>query len=49
MTTGHGANGLLMGPYSAKLVAQQVAGLEADLDLTAFSPSRFCTGGQSPV
>jgi glycine/D-amino acid oxidase-like deaminating enzyme len=41
VATGHGANGLLMGPYSAKLVATSMVGMGCDLDITAFSPSRF--------
>jgi D-amino-acid dehydrogenase len=39
--TGHGANGLLLGPYSAHLVAQLVQGGAPELDLAAFSPARF--------
>jgi D-amino-acid dehydrogenase len=39
--TGHGANGLLLGPYSAHLVARVVLGRTPELDLAAFSPARF--------
>jgi D-amino-acid dehydrogenase len=39
--TGHGANGLLLGPYSARLVADLVAGRSPALDLTPFRPDRF--------
>jgi len=39
--TGHGANGLLLGPYSAALVAAGIAGAPATA--TPYSPSRFST------
>lgn len=39
--TGHGANGLLLGPYSAHLVAALVRGGTPALDLTPFRPERF--------
>jgi D-amino-acid dehydrogenase len=39
--TGHGANGLLLGPYSARLVASLVAGRAPALDLAPFSVERF--------
>lgn len=38
--TGHGAGGLLLGPYSAHLVAAQVAGADPGLDLSPFRPDR---------
>jgi D-amino-acid dehydrogenase len=38
--SGHGANGLLMGPYSAALVAAGVLG-EARPELTLYGPARF--------
>ena len=38
--TGHGAEGLLLGPYSARLVVQQVLGDDPDSDLTPFRPDR---------
>ena len=43
VATGHGANGLLLGPMSGALVADQVlAGPPtADVDLHPFSPARF--------
>jgi glycine/D-amino acid oxidase-like deaminating enzyme len=43
VATGHGANGLLLGPISAALVADQVLGRPStnDVDLTPFSPARF--------
>ncbi len=41
VATGHGANGLLLGPYSARLVAQAVLGQEPDHDLAPFAPTRF--------
>lgn len=39
--TGHGANGLLLGPYSAHLVAALVAGNAPAMDITPFSVERF--------
>jgi glycine/D-amino acid oxidase-like deaminating enzyme len=41
VATGHGANGLLLGPISGKLIADLVAGRPRDLDLAPFSPARF--------
>jgi D-amino-acid dehydrogenase len=48
VATGHGANGLLLGPVSGAAVADLVVGdgtigrsLNLDLDLTPFSPARF--------
>jgi D-amino-acid dehydrogenase len=43
VATGHGANGLLLGPVSGAAVADLVLGrsLTLDLDLTPFSPARF--------
>ena len=44
VATGHGASGLLLGPYTAKLLADQIAGT-ADRTMSAFwstlSPARF--------
>jgi D-amino-acid dehydrogenase len=39
--TGHGANGLLLGPYSAHLVARVIVGEEPGVDLLPFSAQRF--------
>jgi D-amino-acid dehydrogenase len=39
--TGHGANGLLLGPYSAHLVARLIRGEAPKQELTAFLPDRF--------
>jgi D-amino-acid dehydrogenase len=39
--TGHGANGLLLGPYSARLVAELVAGKEPSMELSPFGAERF--------
>ena len=40
--TGHGANGLLLGPYSARLVADaRSPGVHPALDLTPFGAERF--------
>ena len=43
VATGHGANGLLLGPISGAVVADQVLARPSalDLDLTPFSPARF--------
>jgi len=43
VATGHGANGLLLGPVSGAAIADVVLGrsLNLDLDLTPFSPARF--------
>jgi D-amino-acid dehydrogenase len=45
VATGHGANGLLLGPVSGAIVAGMVLGrsLNLNLDLTPFSPARFQT------
>jgi D-amino-acid dehydrogenase len=40
VATGHGANGLLLGPYSARLVAANVLG-DAVAELEPFTPARF--------
>ena len=41
VATGHGATGLMLGPYSGKVVADLVRGAEPDVDLSAFEPDRF--------
>jgi D-amino-acid dehydrogenase len=41
VATGHGADGLLLGPVSGRLVATLVQGQDPGLDLAPFSPSRF--------
>ena len=41
VATGHGANGLLLGPVSGALVADVVCGREPALDLTPFRADRF--------
>lgn len=41
VATGHGANGLLLGPVSGKLVADVVRGVQPDVMLTPFSAARF--------
>jgi D-amino-acid dehydrogenase len=43
--TGHGADGLLLGPYSAHLVAREIVGEPPELDLTRFRPERFVPTG----
>ena len=39
--TGHGANGLLLGPYSAHLVAALVSGRRPAMDIAPFGVERF--------
>ena len=39
--TGHGANGLLLGPVSGALIADLVVGRAPRIDLAPFSPARF--------
>jgi glycine oxidase len=41
VATGHGANGLLLGPVTGALVAGMIAGTEPPIDLAPFSPARF--------
>jgi D-amino-acid dehydrogenase len=41
LVTGHGPSGLTLGPYSAKLVAEQMLGKAHETDLSPFSVSRF--------
>ena len=41
VATGHGASGLLLGPISGKLVADQIFGRATEVDLEPFSPARF--------
>jgi D-amino-acid dehydrogenase len=44
VATGHGANGLLQGPYSGRVLASQIAGLEGADEVplpAAFDPRRF--------
>jgi D-amino-acid dehydrogenase len=41
VATGHGANGLLLGPVSARLVADVVRCDAPALDLAPFAPDRF--------
>jgi D-amino-acid dehydrogenase len=43
VATGHGANGLLLGPHTAHLVAAAVLGPDPR-ELEPFSPSRFSPG-----
>jgi D-amino-acid dehydrogenase len=38
---GHGANGLLLGPVSGRIIADVVAGRDPGVDLTPFAPGRF--------
>jgi D-amino-acid dehydrogenase len=41
VASGHGANGLLLGPVSGKMIADLVAGREPSVVLTRFAPGRF--------
>jgi D-amino-acid dehydrogenase len=41
VATGHGANGLLLGPVTGALIADIVTEKEPSLDLTPLSPTRF--------
>jgi D-amino-acid dehydrogenase len=41
VATGHGANGLLLGPLTGALVADLVQGTPPPMDLGPFSPARF--------
>jgi D-amino-acid dehydrogenase len=43
VATGHGADGLLLGPLSGALVADVVCGREPTVDITPFSADRFVT------
>ncbi len=41
LATGHGANGLQLGPYTGKLAADWALGLPAEFDVTPYSIERF--------
>src|SRR5439155_22889702 len=41
VATGHGANGLLLGPVSGRVVADLLAGRTPPVDVSAFSPARL--------
>ncbi|MFB6219908.1 MAG: NAD(P)/FAD-dependent oxidoreductase [Halolamina sp.] len=41
VATGHGPTGLMLGPYSGKVVADLVRGEDPGVDLSAFAPDRF--------
>ncbi|HEY3833179.1 MAG TPA: FAD-dependent oxidoreductase [Acidimicrobiia bacterium] len=41
VATGHGANGLLLGPVTGRLVADLIAGADTALDVKPFSPTRL--------
>jgi D-amino-acid dehydrogenase len=41
VATGHGADGLLLGPISGRLVADLILGRTPEVDPTPFSPARF--------
>jgi len=41
VAAGHGANGLLLGPVTGRIVADEVASGRLPLDLAPFAPERF--------
>lgn len=41
VATGHGTEGLLLGPYTSALVAQEILSGEQNAELSALSPERF--------
>jgi D-amino-acid dehydrogenase len=41
VATGHGANGLLLGPVSGRLIADVIAGRQPGVDVTPFAPARL--------
>ena len=41
VATGHGANGLLLGPVTGAIVADLCTGATLNIDLTPFAPDRF--------
>lgn len=41
LATGHGASGLLLGPYTGKLAADWARGLLAEVDIVPYSPLRW--------
>jgi len=41
VATGHGASGLQLGPYSGKLIADQITGNNIPLDMNPYSITRF--------
>jgi D-amino-acid dehydrogenase len=41
VASGHGANGLLLGPVTGRLVSDVISGHPVEIDLAPFSPSRF--------
>ena len=41
VASGHGANGLLLGPVSGRVIADLVGDRAPAVDLTSFSPGRF--------
>ena len=41
VATGHGANGLLLGPLTGKVMADLVTSRKPEVDITRFAASRF--------
>ena len=41
VATGHGANGLLLGPVTGRMITDMVLDQPAFMDPTAFTPARF--------
>lgn len=47
VATGHGPAGLLLGPYTGKVLAEVMLGRPPEVDLTPFRPDRFASSGRS--
>jgi D-amino-acid dehydrogenase len=41
LATGHGPTGLTLGPYSGKVVADVILGIQPTIDISAFYVTRF--------
>jgi D-amino-acid dehydrogenase len=49
VVTGHGTEGLLLGPYTAALVADSIVSGSVPEQIEAMSPKRFVAGGDKPT
>lgn len=47
LATGHGANGLQLGPFSGRLAAEWALGIDSGVDISAFHVSRWNGNGES--
>lgn len=47
LATGHGPAGLLLGPYTGKVLAEVMLGRPPEVDLTPFRPDRFASSDRS--